>query len=248
MAFLNLLSEWVRRDFRVRYTQTLLGSFWAIFQPVAFTAAFVFLFRSIAPIGVGVDYAVFAYTGMLLWIVFSNGLTMATNAMGNSMYIATKAAYPRVVAPISGAMLSLVDFGIGLLLWPLLLLSRDTTPSVSPGPVVLAIIGTLAFTAGLGTMLSALTIFVRDIKTGLPLVLPVALIATPVAYPVDRVPRAIADWNPIATFVTGFRSGLLGLAPPDGTAWLRATVVTVATLAVGFAYFRAVESRFSDVA
>lgn len=247
----GLLVDWMRRDFRVRVSQTVLGSAWALVQPLALTAAFVFLFRGVAKLEAGVPYATFVYSGMLAWQLFGSGMHQATNAMANSMYIASKVDYPRIVAPVSASLLVVVDLLTGLVLFPVVVVVESAPVAFRPLPLLLAVVGCVLLTVGLGSFASALTIFVRDLRNLMPLVLQVALLVTPVAYPADRVPeavRGIAEWNPMTTYVGGFRSGLLDLPVPGLADWLRAGSVTAVLLVLGVAYFHSVERRFADVA
>lgn len=248
---LGLLADWTRRDFRVRISQTVLGAAWAVIQPIALTAALVFVFRAVAQFEAGVPYATYVFSGMLVWQIFATGLYQAANAMASSMYIASKAVYPRIVAPVSAVLLSLVDFTMGLVLFPILAVIQSAPIRLHPVPLVLSVAGCLAFTIGLGSLASALSIFVRDVRSLLPLALQVTLLVTPVAYPPEKVPAAIRDvtgWNPMTTYVAGFRSGLLRLPGPDLGDWLRAGGVTAVVLVLGVWYFHAVERRFADVA
>lgn len=243
----HLLMQWVRRDFRVKYTQTALGSFWALAQPIALTATFVILMHNIAGLKAGVPYASFVLPGMLVWTLFSGGVTGGVGAMASSMFIASKAHYPRVVAPISGALLPFVDVLAGLLLLPVLFVIQGTPARFAPLPFVLALLGTLTLSIGLSSMLSAMAIFVRDVRNVLPLLLQLLLLLTPVAFPASRLPHVLG-LNPMATFVEGFRSSMLPVNAPTVTEWLRSWAVAGLSLAIGIWYFHRVEHRFADVA
>jgi ABC-type polysaccharide/polyol phosphate export permease len=243
----NLLFEWVRRDFRVRYAQTSLGAFWALAQPITLTLTFVFLFRRVANIQTPVPYASFVLPGMLAWTLFASGLNNGVNAMSGSMYIASKANYPRVVAPLSGAVLPAVDLLSGVLLLPILFLVQDAPGRFLPIPFVFSLLGCLLLSSGLGCFASALAIFLRDLRNVLPLALQLLLLLTPVAYPASRLPTALR-WNPMATFVTGFRSALLDIPGPSLLEWTRSLGIGVLVLALGLWYFHRVEARFADVA
>ncbi|HEU0132113.1 MAG TPA: ABC transporter permease [Mycobacteriales bacterium] len=242
-----LLVEWTRRDFRIRYTQTLLGSMWAIIQPVALTAAFVFLFGRVAKIEVGIPYASFVYPGMLVWSLFSSGVSYANNAMLGSMHVASKANYPRVVAPLSGALLPGVDFLAGLILVPLLFLWQRPPMRFAPLPFLLGIVGVMLMSAGIGTFLAALTVFLRDVRNVVPLGMQLALLVTPVGYRSRELPEAL-KYNPMATFVEGFRASLLRVPGPDAGRWVEALLVAGLLFAFGLWYFHRVERRFPDVA
>lgn len=244
---LPLLGEWVRRDFRIRYTQTALGSAWALIQPLALTAGFVLAFSRVAGLKVGIPYASFVFPGMLLWSLFSTGIGNATNSIANSMYVITKASYPRIVAPLAATLLPLVDLAAGLLVLPVLLLVQDSAAHFRPVPFVASIAGCLAITAGLGTALSAGAIFLRDVRNIVPLTVQLGLLVTPVAYETRRLPDVLT-WNPLATYVQGFRSAVVAVPGPTWTEWGRAAAVTAVVIAIGVAYFHAVEDRFADVA
>ena len=246
-ADVTLLREWMARDFRIRYTQTSLGALWALAQPVALTVTFVFLFQKVAKIQAPVPYASFVLPAMLIWTLFSAGVTNSANAMASSMYIAAKASYPRVVAPLSASLLALVDLAAGLLLLPVVFLVQGAPLQLNPLPCLAAALGCLLMSAGLGALMSALTIFIRDLRNLLPLGLQLALLLTPVAYPADRLPSVLRG-NPLATFVNGFRSGLLDVPGPTGLEWARSLLIAFAVLLVGLWYFHRVESRFADVA
>ena len=242
-----LLLEWTRRDFRIRYTQTLLGSMWAIVQPVALTAAFVFLFRSVAKIDVGIPYASFVYPGMLVWTLFSVGVSNANNAMLGSMHVASKANYPRVVAPLSGALLPVVDFFAGLALLPFLFLAQSPPARFAPLPFLLGIVGVLLMSSGVGTFLAALTVFLRDIRNVVPLMMQLLVLVTPVGYASRRLPDWLAH-NPMGTFVEGFRSSVLKVPGPSAQRWAVSLSVAAVLFVFGLWYFHRVERRFPDVA
>jgi lipopolysaccharide transport system permease protein len=223
------------------------ASLWAVLQPIALTAAFVFLFRRVANIDVGIPYASFVFPGMLTWALFSTAITNSTTAMLNSMSVAAKASYPRIVAPFSAVLLPLVDLCAGLLLLPILLVLQRPGAHLSPVRFLGALGGCILLAAGIGTFLSALTVFIRDIRNVVPLVLQLGVLVTPVGYPGSRLPGWLS-FSPIATYVEGFRSSVVRAPAPSLTRWLVAYTITAVVLAGGVAYFQRVERRFPDVA
>lgn len=243
----HLLYEWTRRDFRIRYAQTLLGSLWSLVQPIALTATFVFVFRRVARLDVGQPYASFVFPAMLLWTLFAAGVTQATTSMLVSMHIASKANYPRVVAPLSTVLLPLVDLTVGIMLLPILYVIQQPDWRIAPLPLLAAVLGALLLSGGIGVLLSALTVFVRDVRNVVPVAVQLALLVTPVAYPGDRLPSWLR-FSPIATFVEGFRSGFLDVPAPDLTRWVIAYGIAIGLFVGAIAYFHRVESRFPDVA
>lgn len=248
IAFLVLLLSWCRRDFRVRYSQTLLGSAWAFGQPIAVTSALVFLLKHAgAPPTPGVPYASFVFPGMVCWILFSNGCAGAVLAVSSSLPIVTKVRFPRLVAPISGCLLALVDFALAACLLPPLLLIQHSGKVPDVGLMAVAVVGMVVFGIGIGCVMGAFAVFVRDLRQAMPFVLQLLLLATPVAYPASRLPAVLA-WNPISTFVTAFRGALVDTPTPPASELVRALCLSLLVALLGIAYYRRVEDRFADVA
>lgn len=244
----HLLQTWVRRDFRVRYSQTVLGGVWAIAQPAGVTLALVFLVKRLGGADTsGVPYASFVFTGMLIWSLFSAGCVGGVYSIANSMPIVAKVRFPRLVAPISGALLPTVDFALACLFLPPVLLIQGSGHVPDALPLILAVIGTVTLSAGIGIAVGALAVFVRDLRNALPFVLQLLLLASPVAYETSKLP-AVLQWNPMATFISGFRAALIHSPAPDFSDWLRALLVSVCVFALGAWYFSRVEDRFADVA
>lgn len=244
----HLLVEWLKRDFRTRYTQTVLGSLWAFVQPVALTAAFVFIFGHVARLDVGMPYASFVFPAMLLWTLFSAGVTNANQAMSASMYMAAKARYPRIVAPLAATFMPLVDFAAGLVLLPMLFAIQHPPSRFDAVTAVVSLLGTVLLAVGLGAFLSALTIFVRDVRNLLPFALQLGILITPVAYPVSRLPEILQTTNPMATYVRGLRAAFVRTEAPSGTDWAVALSISAVVAVLGVLYFERVQSRFPDVA
>lgn len=251
IQYAQLLLAWTRREFRIRYTQTLLGSVWSIVQPLGLTLAFTFLFRGLTKIDVGVPYVLYAYLGASLWTMLSGGITMATSVLTNSLPIAGKVSYPRSVAPLAGSLLAVVDLLIAVAIFPVLVLSLGHSMSFRPIMLLASVGGCLVLSIGLGLMVSALTVFVRDLKNALPFIFQIGVLISPIGYPASQLPdgiRTISEWNPITTYVVAFRSSLLDLAGPTAMDWLRSLVITAVVCIAGMGYFARVESRFTDVA
>ena len=71
----DLLYILVWRDIKVRYKQTALGAAWAVLQPLVAMLVFTFFLGTLAHVpSDGIPYPVFAYSGLLLWQLSTEGL------------------------------------------------------------------------------------------------------------------------------------------------------------------------------
>src|SRR4051794_20656436 len=69
------------RDIRVRYKQTLLGAAWAIIQPLAQMVLFTIISRMGNLSTEGVPRPLFQFCGLVIWQLFANSLTQASNSL-----------------------------------------------------------------------------------------------------------------------------------------------------------------------
>lgn len=246
----DLLRFLVWRDIKVRYSQTLLGIFWAILQPLMTMAIFSLLFgRLIGVPSDGVPYPLFSLAGLVLWTFFIQGLTSASASIVSNQGLVEKVYFPRLALPMAaifGGVLDLI-IGLGILLFVVLLYGLAPQPQIIAAVVFAALAGAVAL--GVGAGLGALNVRFRDIRHLVPFVSQIWLFATPVAYPSSLIPKDwqwLAGLNPLSGLVEGFRWAILGTPLP---AWpLMAVSITVSLLILfaGLATFRKLESTFAD--
>ncbi|MDQ2920453.1 MAG: ABC transporter permease, partial [Acidobacteriota bacterium] len=182
-APLNLRSLWAYRelmyflmwrDIKVRYKQTFLGATWAIIQPLTMMLIFTFFFSKLARIPTeGIPSGLFYYSGLSLWMFFSNAaMGGASSLIGNTNLI-TKVYFPRLIIPSAAVLACLLDFAIAsLLLIPLLVYyGFGVTWRLLLLLPISALITTLAL--AMGVLFSALNTKYRDVRYALPFLLQV---------------------------------------------------------------------------
>ncbi len=70
----------VKRDIKLRYKQTVLGVMWAVIQPLLAMVIFTIVLSDEAGVHSpsGIPYPVFSYSGLVLWLYFSNSITQSS--------------------------------------------------------------------------------------------------------------------------------------------------------------------------
>ena len=238
-------------ELKARHRQTVLGLLWAVAQPLSMMLVFTVVFSVFVRVPVeGAPYALFAFTGLWAWQFFSSALSQGLTSVVASINLITKASFPREVLPLSKVLIVGVDFLIGGVVLACLMVFFGL-PFRASLLAVPAIVGIhLIFTVGLALLCSALYVLKRDVGSLLPLGLQIWMFLSPVVYPVSLIPeayRSLYMLNPMAMIVEAYRGAILfGTVPPAGLL-APALVVALGTLAVGYAYFKAVELRFADV-
>ena len=242
------------RDLRIRYAQTFLGLFWAFIQPAATLLIFTVVFGRAVKVDTGsVPYPVFAICGMTAWTYFAFVLNQSGNSIIGAQEMVKKIYFPRLVIPLSKALVGFVDFAIAFLILAVLLIFYGISPASTivflPLFVLLTIIAGLA----IGIWLSALTIRYRDFQHVVPFMVQFGLYATPIAYPSETIILNLPEWtvvlyylNPMAGIVEGFRWSILGGSMPNEYAWLSFSLVIV-LFVTSLIYFKRVERIMADI-
>lgn len=242
------------RDLRVRYAQTFLGLAWAFLQPAATLLIFTVVFgRAVKVDTGGIPYPVFAITGMTAWSYFSFVLNQSGNSIIGAQEVVKKIYFPRLVIPLSKAVVGFVDFLMAFAILVALMVVYRVMPSANlvflPVFIVLTVVSSLA----VGIWLSALTIRYRDFQHVVPFLVQFGLYATPIAYPsetiIDNLPRwgtVLYYLNPMAGVVEGFRWSVLGGSPPNEFAYLSFGVMVLLFISA-LIYFKRVERVMADI-
>jgi lipopolysaccharide transport system permease protein len=246
----ELLYLFIWRDVKVRYKQTALGFLWVLIQPLFMMLIFSFFFGRLAriPSG-GIPYALFALTALLPWILFSEGLTRATNSMVSNANIMTKVYYPRLIMPLAGILSPLIDFAIAFFLLVGIMIHFAVMPLPTMVLLPLFIGLGLLSSFGIGLWLSALNVMYRDFQYVVPFLIQIGLFASPIVYPSYLVPEDLRlfYWlNPMSGVIEGSRWALFGTPLPLDLLLLSCGVVVV-LITTGLFYFRRMEQYFADV-
>jgi lipopolysaccharide transport system permease protein len=248
--FRELLAIFIWRDLKVRYKQTHIGAVWAIFQP-AFTAlVYTLVFGKFAKFPSGnLPYPIFAFSGVLAWQYFSGALNIASSSVVGNVSLVTKVYFPRLLLPIAGVLVPLVD----LILACVVLVGMIVWFQTWPGPaIVLApffILLALVTALGASLALSALNVRYRDVAYAIPVFMQVLPFLSGVPYSLDGAPEKwqwLLSLNPLTAVVAGWRWTILdGPQPVLGQLAVSCGVAALLFIA-GVAYFRRSEPRFAD--
>ncbi len=242
------------RDIKVKYKQTALGFAWAVLQPLVMMVIFsVFFGQALKVPSDDIPYPVFVYSGLLLWNIFSSGLSNAGNSMVNNANIIKKIYFPRLIIPISSVLVSIFDFMMALFIFIGMLLYYPTHINIAECflymPVSIFI--TCFSTFGIGAFLAALNIKYRDFRYIIPFMIQALLFLTPVIYPVSIIKFAWIKYliavNPMYGAIELFRHPIIQ-KPIEINLVLISLGSSILFFVVGLFYFRKTESYFADLA
>ena len=243
------------RDVKLVYRQTLLGILWVVLQPLLGAIIFAFVFGAVSNLPSGpLPYFLVTYTGMLVWTLFSQTLQSSSLALVNHSHLITKVYFPRLVLPIATLFQPVVNFLVGCTVLVAALLYYQVGPGwwlvLAPLPVC----GTLLLALGFGLSLGSLAVRYRDVKHVLPVAVQLLFFVSPVGYTLAAVAERTSErvttlyrLNPLAEFLSAFRTTVTGHGGINWPWLFYALLLTGLIFVIGLATFRRTERTFADV-
>jgi lipopolysaccharide transport system permease protein len=244
----NLIIVFALRDLKVQYAQTYLGLLWSVIQPLTGLVIFSLFFQKLVPLQTNTPYGVFAFTGIMGWFYFTALVGQCGTALMHNQQLIKKIHFPRLVLPLSKAMVGLTEFFISLCLLLLLMLFTGCIFSAKILLLPLALVFNIITGLSVGIWLSALTIRFRDLHHIIPFLVGFGIWLTPVFYPTTIVPSTY-NWlyyfHPVANVISFYRWIFIGL-PIDINQLLVSFVLSFCLLISGLFFFIRNEKFIAD--
>lgn len=249
--YFPLMYELVVRDLKVKYRRSVLGYFWSLLNPLlmmaVMTLVFSFMFRFEIP-----NYPLYLICGQTLWTFFNESTNMAMYSVLQNGSLIKKVYIPKFIFPISRVFSSFVTMSFSLVAILIVMLFTRTpihwTVLLFPVPLFFL----LLFCCGIGMVLSALSVYFRDI-THLYSVLTLAwMYCTPIFYPLSALPETLGgipvmqliQANPMYLYIDFFRNVVIYGVVPFGWVWLACAVYSLVALTAGLAVFHKLQKNF----
>ncbi len=247
----HLLYALTWREVRIRYKETVMGFLWAIFLPIMVVASGIIVRKAFAiASGKPLEYQalVSIVVKSLPWAFFSGSIRSATNSLLTNSNLVTKIYFPREVFPFSSILAQLFDFAIASLVAAVLI----ACSGVNIGshllwlPVLLALL--IVLTAGWALFLSCATIFFRDVKYIVEIVMTFGILFTPVFYEA----RMFGEWgdllllNPVGSILEAINEVVVANRNPNGFWLFYSTLWAFGSLAVAWLTFEKAEPLFAE--
>ncbi len=239
----------VKKDLRGRYKGSVLGFLWTFINPLLQLLVYTLVFSVI--LGSNIEkYPLYLFVALIPWIFFSSSIAGGSSCVLNQKGMVTKIYFPREVLPISHVTTCFMNMVYSMVV--VIAVSLIYGTHFSPLgylclPVIMIVEYCLAL--GLAMIVSALTVYFRDLEYIVSIFMMVWQFLTPIMYSIEMVPpflHGVFNLNPMTPIVTAYRSVLYeGTVPRLETLGL-AVLMGVVFLALGFFIFGKLKKRFAE--
>jgi lipopolysaccharide transport system permease protein len=231
----DLLINLVVRNFRARYTDSMLGLVWAVINPLTQLLTFYFLFQVVLALGVR-RYSSFVFIGIVVWGWFAASLNDSIRTLKSNREVVEQPGFPAHALPFVTVATSMVDFLIALPIIVAIIVFEGYSvhPTLIALPVVMAI--QFAFTLGLAYIVAGVNAAFQDTQHIIGVGLRLYFFLTPIFYALDTIPeryRPLFDLNPMTHVVEAYRAILMHGTMPEWISLLVVGVLSFVGISIG---------------
>jgi lipopolysaccharide transport system permease protein len=236
----------VKREFALRYRNSMLGGAWLVLQPLAQIVVFTVVFAQVMQARLpGVEgafsYGIFLCAGLLTWGLFAEIVNRCQTVFLDHANLLKKLSFPRISLPVIVILSACANFAIIFGLFTLFLLVSGSFPGWAYFAVFPVLAVQILLAVGLGMLLGVLNVFFRDIGQLFAIVLQFWFWLTPIVYPISTLP----DWaarvvrlNPMTSLVEAHQGALVLGEFPRWSSILPVAIASVALCVLGLMLFQ----------
>lgn len=244
----ELLKTNVKKEVRGKYKGAWLGVVWSFLNPLLMLVVYSVVFPYILRVEVE-NYTMYMMIALIPWNFFTGSITSGVGSIVREGNILKKVYFPREIIPISVVTSALVNFLITCIIMFLFIIFTGLGFSwhllLFPIIVLIQYIITLAFTF----VLSAITVYVRDVDHFVNIILLLAFYVTPIVYDPSLLPAKF-NWtllvNPMAGLISAYRDILYYHTLPDFNILLMWFLIGIMLIIIGYIIFKKLEKNFAE--
>ena len=158
-----LISNFIQRDLRLKYRNSLLGYFWSLLEPLMLSGVYFVLFVIIRG-SPEPNYPLWVIIGVIIWGHFSQSLSGTIGSLTLNSGLIKQVYFPREIFAITKVGSSLVITSLGLLVSIPLMYVLNIQPNGNLLMVPIGLIMVSMLSLGVGLLLACLNAVNRDIE------------------------------------------------------------------------------------
>jgi ABC-type polysaccharide/polyol phosphate export permease len=243
-----VLSNLVKKDFKVRYRNMSLGVLWSVLNPLVIMGALSYVFTIIFKVGRH-DNAVFLLCGLVPYNFFAMAWNTGTGSLMENYSIMKRVTVPREIFPVATVLGNCVHLLIQIGI--LFAFTLGSGLGVNRHWIWLPYVWfmEILFVCGLALATSAINVYIRDTRYVVESVCTIFFYFVPIFYSHDDIPKklvGIVHYNPVAAMILALRNILWDRIEPGLPLIAKLTFCSLLSFGVGFALFRRLKAGFFD--
>jgi ABC-2 type transport system permease protein len=244
-----MIRNLVKRDLRGKYKGSALGFLWTFISPLCQIIVYTVVFSIIVRNNLD-NFYVYMIVGMIPWLFFDMSLRVGAGCVRYQGDMIKKIYFPREVLPITCVTSNFVNMLFCFIIVFAVLIISGTGVRLSALiflPLIMAIEYVMAL--GFTLLVSAATVYFRDLEYIVSVILMGWIYLTPIMYTFDFLPdviKPIFRLNPMTGIIESYHKILYWKEVPVDTGLKYSAVFAVIILLVGEFVFNKVQDNFAE--
>ena len=243
----ELLKTSISKEIRGKYKNSFLGILWSFLNPLLQIAVYALVFPLIMQ--TNDNYVIFLVCGLIPWLFFSTAINKAAFTIIENGGIIKKVYFPREILPISVVTSECINFIIStvIILILILITGYGFSWNIIFYPIILLI--QFVITLSFSFLLSAITVYVRDLAHFVGVALQLLFYATPICYASGRIPtdyQWIMKFNPMAYIIDGYRAIFYDKTIPNFSELNLIFIVGIILCIINYMIFNKLQKGFAE--
>jgi ABC-2 type transport system permease protein len=228
-------------EFRLRFFGSVLGYIWQLGRPLMMFGVLYVVFVPILHQGDGIPYyAPALLTGIMLFQFFGDCTGGAVRSVLDRENLVRKIHFPRIVIPLSVIVTAALTLAVNCIAIGVFIVIQQVPLRWNWLAAIPAVAFLFVFVTGLAMLLSSWFVRYRDVQPIWDVILQAAFYATPILYPIEKVPDAVQPFlmaSPLATVVQQIRHSVFDAGAPSAADALGGPVFLLIPIAIGIGTF-----------
>lgn len=255
-TYRGLLRQMVRRELGNRYQGTLLGWLWSLLNPLLMLLLYTFVFKVIFKArwpdieNSNIEFASVLFIGLLLHGFLAEVLARSTSVIVENSNYVKKVVFPLPIFAWNIVLTALVNMLLGFAILLMFMLVTGKPFYLVGILLPLVFIPFIILALGFCWLLSALSVYFRDLVLIIPPLSMLMLFSSTTFFPLDQAPALIQPVlrvNPLTIIIDSIRDLLVYGRMPDMDLLATYSAVALLLFWAGFYLFKKLSRGFSDV-
>lgn len=253
-AHMRLLLDLTRREFKVRYLGSILGSYWNLIHPLIMILIYTMVFSRVMHNRLGADagpfsYSIYLCSGLLAWNLLSEIMNRGAVTLLDNAGFLKKLSFPPVILFGASLASAFVNFFISFSIFLVILLIIKPMTPVLFLLYMLTVLLLALFGFGLAVGVGCLNVFTRDFQQMVSVVFQLWFWFTPIVYLTSALPelaKKLLYFNPAFAFIEPLHQLFYFQEVPEAKFWLMMVGWVTLSLAFGAFVYRKLISHVRD--
>lgn len=244
----ELLKNNIKKEIRGKYKGAWLGIFWSYINPLLMLVVYSVVFSQIMRVNIP-NYTMFLFTALIPWTFFTATVSQGAFSVVANGNIIKKVYFPREIIPISIVTSNALTFLISCIIMFIFIIITGLGFSwyILLFPAV--VLTQYLLLMGISLILSAITVYVRDVEHIITVLLMVMFYGTPIVYSMAMVPasmKMILLINPMTPIINAYRDILFYKQMPNMLQLGGIIVISLVVLVFGLFIFKKLQRNFAE--